>query len=405
MSITTYIKRNIDAILVSLVLNVNVLRYFLYIRETNLLLYSIYIFCIIALWYKNKKRLFQLYRKDHIIKYDINYWMLLLSLSTITSVVITGELAIFFKFLVASIIGLLCIGENIQKSKTIFIWFYAVNVLYGIILLLSPERAISYMKALDVNYLNITLTLGFCFTISLVEIVQGLYCEKKKTMLLASVSSLFFFLVLMIFAARGVLLFPPLIMLFTAFIKRGRNKRKFFLLLGLMTVMVLCAVEYFLQNMSGFALAHMTRLFDDAGEESRIDLWIQSLDTIVNNLWIFWGAGFNGFGASTTFYPHNIFIQTLGDFGILGLLGFSLILYYVLKRGIKYYTKTSINSSGNLSILCLAGVLYYLLTFCKSFSMYDSCPLLIMISLCLSVTSHTVGIRKGKNNSQYVCLQ
>lgn len=391
-----YFFYNLDAILISLVLNINVLRFFLGITDTNILLYMLYLTCIVVLYCKNKKNIIRAYFRDVVFRYNIWFWIIFIVYSIVSCVLITYELGVLFKFLVAIIIGVLCIGEDIEKKKVIFKYYIIVNIIYGIIILKNPSSAYSYIGE-NVNYLNMTLTLGLCFTLCLVQAVYNFFSSEDKHLFLPIILSVFFFAVMMLFSGRGVLLFPPIIALYIALfgIKRnGKYGGKLIIFLIALAIVCMLAIQYFQQNASEFALIHMSRLFEDTGEESRFTVWHDSIAESIDRLWIFFGAGFNGFGSNIGYYPHNIFMQVLFDFGVFIFFGFVGVIYYVFKRFFR--EKKSIKSSKvfEIQLMCFASFLYYLLTFCKSFSMYDSCPLIIMIYLCLS------NILKVKNETQ-----
>lgn len=390
-TIADRIIQNIDAILISLILNINILRFFLNIEDTNIFLYFIYILSIITVYRKNKANIYKSLRSEYIICFYYQYWGIILILALITGMIVTSAYFLFFKFLITVLIALACIGMPDFKIRFCFLSFYILNVLYGIIILTFPGRVTAYMSG-SINYLNMTLTLGLCLTFSLVTMVQAFYEGKKIYMLCALISSIFFFATTMPFSARGVLLFPPIITIYIAFLKRHRHKIKFVIFLSLLSGLIFFAFLYFMQNASEFALIHMTHLFENTEGESRVVVWSESIKSMIDNYWIFWGAGLNGFQSAIGFYPHNIFLHILSDFGLFALIGLCVIVFFVFNQFFKL--KKLIHS--HVYILSFVGFLYYLMTFCKSFSMYDSCPLLIMISFCFSFDKY---LQKYKNRN------
>lgn len=385
MKVVNNIFTYLDSILVALILNINVLRYFMNIVDTNAILYLLYFVCIVVLFYKNKNIVTYQYKKNTIIKYYTWYLCGIICYSLVTSVLFTGELVIFYKFLISILIAIFCIGFDSLHQKKVLIYFYIINISYGLLVLSSPQRVNSYLAG-DVNYLNMTLTLGLCLTISLVGFVTFYYLNKKLVCLFYLIGGIFFFIVTMFFPARGVLLFPPLIAIYTAYVGRKNNMGKFVIFIVFLIVLILGAYQYFISTASEYALIHMTGLFENTEGESRIVVWKQSWNEIIDNLWIFFGGGLNKFQQEIGFYPHNIYLHILADFGILALVGF---IYLTIKVFRCYKEETSVfkintMSHGFIYRLSFSSFFYYLLTFCKSFSMYDSCPLLIMMSFCLT---------------------
>lgn len=373
-----------DAILISLILNVNVLRFFLNIEDTNLLLYLIYGLCIVCLYKKNNKQIARIYHKDAIIRLYFLYWGVYLLYSLITCVLITGEYLIYIKFFISIIISLLCIGISVRKIIIIFKSVIIINILYVICVIINTDKVSSYMGD-AVNYLNMTLTLGLCMTLSLIALVKGIYSRRYWLFFMASILVIIFFLGIMKFSARGVLIFPPIIAMYIAYLLRKNNMVKFMMLIAIFVVLIIGAIVYFLQNASEFALLHMTRLFESTEDESRLIVWTKSINEIIDNLWLFWGAGLNGFKYNLGFYPHNILLHMLADHGIIFAIGFLTIIIYVLRGYQMIVLNLASTKIGKAYLMCYASFLYYLLTFSKSFSLYDSVSLLITASLCIEL--------------------
>lgn len=376
---------NADTLLLSLIININVLRFFLNIEDTSLSLYILYIACIISLYIKNKQNLKIRIKNSVTIKSYCFFWGLCLSYFVVTCCIFTYEFQILCKYLVAIIIAILCLGFEIKKIKSLFFIIFFINFIFTLKILSNIDFVYSYMAG-SVNYLNMTLTLGLCLSLALSSVVLSILNKIRNRLLLFSSLTLFFFLAILPFPARGVMLFPPLIAIIIALINGKKHKLKLLSIFIGLAVIVLVGAYYFLQNASEYALIHMTNLFEDTEDESRIGLWATAFNAVFNNYWVFWGAGLNGFKLIMDFYPHNIFVHLLADTGFVGFIGFSIFVYYII---IKYINvgRRAPTDCAEAYHWCFISFLYYLLTFCKSFSMYDSCPLLIMISLCLCYVS------------------
>lgn len=376
--------QNSDAILLSIILNINVIKFFLNIQDSSVFLNFFYLICIFILYYKYHENLYKIYTTSKTIKSYGIFWICILSFSLITAVIITSEYKIFFKFLISIFIALTCICLPSIIIKQLFKYTIIINIIYGILLLINPQKTDIYLGNGAINYLNMTLTLGLCLSLSLCEIINSFYKSLKKNIFKSFVLTIFFLFSVMQFPARGVMLFPPVIAIYIGLLDAKKHKSKFIAFIIVLSILLIGVVIYFLQNASEYALVHMTHLFENTEGESRVEVWTTSYHAIIDNFWLFFGAGLNGFDKNIGFYPHNIFFQFIADFGILSCLIFLCFVIYALS-----HYKRVIHTSRNQTLThsyyyCYVSLIYYLLTFSKSFSMYDSCPLLIMLSLCLS---------------------
>ena len=381
----TKILRNSDSLLLSLIININVLRFFLNVEDTSLLLYLLYIACIFILYINNKHRLKKRTKDSITIKSFCVYWIFCLSYYIVTCCIFTHEYQVLFKFSVAIIMGILCLGYEIEKLKKLFLFILLINIVYSLTIFNSIERVYSYMSG-SINYLNMTLTLGLCLSLSLASLVLCLLNKIRRRFILYGIFTITFFLAILPFPARGVMLFPPLIAIILALLNGRKHKLTLVSIFIGLVLLISIGAYFFIQNASEYALIHMTNLFEDTEDESRVGLWKTAIDAIFDNYWIFWGAGLNGFKSNMDFYPHNIFFHFLADIGFVGCIGFGIFVYYIIA---KYFRLARRNYSICTEEYnwCFIGFLYYLLTFSKSFSMYDSCPLLIMMSMCLCLMS------------------
>lgn len=378
------LTKNLDAYLVSLILNINVVRFLLGIDGTNAMILMLYVVCIIFLYRSNIKNVCRIYRSSSQVRYNITYWCLMLAYSLVTAALVTQELVMFFKLSVTILIAILCFGLSIQKIRIILLSFLSLNILYGLIILLYPDKVLAN-DGTSLTYLNLTITLGLCLTLSLVGVVFYYYNSVRKKLIIALGASFFFFFAIFPFPARGVMLFPPLIALLMALLNCKNHFAKFNVIIVALVVAISGAVAYFVSNSSDYALAHMTNLFENTEGESRVVVWEDAINTVVDKLWMFWGGGINAFEKLKGHYPHNIFLHILADFGVFGLLGFIPVVVFTFKRYFKVNRRKTAVDIHEINFMCFASFLYYLLTFSKSFSLYDSCPFLIIISLCMSI--------------------
>lgn len=371
---------NLDALLLALVLNVNVLRIFMGIQDTNLLLYMLYVFSILVLAWKSGNRIIVMLGKNSTLRRVLYYiiYLLLYSFVSLTWVSYANAPISLLKFTVVLILSYLCIYIEKSRIKLVIFYFICINILYSIMFILSPGRVYSLMGD-GMNYLNTTLTLGCSFSISLVSMVFAYFDRKLLIVALYGVLSVLFFIALIGFAARAVLLFPPIILLSLMLFMGRRHMWKSFVAIAFVVILMIYAIDYFINNASDYTISRMTHLVEDSEDEDRWELWYKCISIMIDRMWFVFGGGIEAFH-SRIYYPHNIFLQILGEFGIIPFaIFFSMILsvfkyFYVLNK-----SKEILNKNTLFSVM--AAFVYYLMTFSKSFSMYDALPLFIMMAL------------------------
>lgn len=404
MSISKIIKnqiKNFDTILIALVLNMNVLRFFLGIYETNLLLYCVYLLCIIVLfskYHRNVRYLLAQNRKLKRLYIGFCFIMAYAFLSLIWCSSDSGFSSVI-KLIIALLIAGLSTSLGVYKAKMVLIYSGVINFIYGMIILLSPDRIDGYMTA-DVNYLNMTLTLGFIATTCLVCFIASFY-EKAISLLtiFMALLTVLFFASLMHFSARGVLLIPPIIAFCVILLEYRSNKVKSGMLLVLLAFILSFAIAYFISNASQLAVSRMTSLFEYTEDEDRLQIWSDALNGIIDNFWFVFGGGVEAFKSQNMIYPHNIFIQYLGEYGIWGLSVLLSFLFLCFK-GVVRSIKMPVDSKSRICLYAImAAFTYYLLTFNKSFSIYEGCPLYLTMTLCFSVVNDIIKSNYGISNN------
>jgi O-antigen ligase len=106
-----------------------------------------------------------------------------------------------------------------------------------------------------------------------------------------------------------------------------------------------------------------------------------------------WGIGFGQFGKysifkDSLFYPHNMLLQLLCEFGIIGFSIFILILWWVLSKFFKIYFKSKLDHYSK-NIVCFVVVLF-IFNFIESlFSGRVGDNFYLMISLGLTISTFT----------------
>ena len=258
---------------------------------------------------------------------------------------------------------------------------------YASALIINPGLADVAMGA-GLNYLNATLPLGLALTLSLIKSLNAI--SNKGGLVISafwlSISALFF-VALVGFVARGVLLFPPLIAILMFIFMRKEHKYIAWLLIPIFLGVLILFYRYYMQNASDYAATRMMSLVESSDDEDRWALWSSAIKEIKDNYWYFVGGGIESFRYNSTihYYPHNIFIQVIGEYGLLGIIVSIMIIWNVVKGFVRSQVEANYLGKSDLLYCVVGAFFYYTLTFSKSFSLYDGLPLFVFIALCLSI--------------------
>lgn len=385
-----FLKKNIDSILIALVLCINDLRFFMGVNETTLSLYAIFVLCIIVLFVKYSSSIARILRRDRGIWSCYVFMALILVYSFFSLIWMpsTSVIQTFVKFVVALTIPALCVALPIEKIQKIIAVVILINVAHCLVILLRPGVAYYYMGSTGANYLNMTLTIGLSLTITLIKLIHSLNYKKYVEFVFWLGLSAFFFASLTRFAARGVLIFPAMVAIILSFFNGRKNIGRSILAMLCLVFLGYMAFTYYMEYGGEYSTNRFMRMLEETEEENRIPIWIESLNEILDNNWFIFGGGINAFkyNSSIGYYPHNIFIQMFGEFGLWGLMTLLGLIFLVINRAFTFLhlSKDAIKNEIFLSVL--GGAIYYIFTFSKSFSLYEACPLFIMLILCISIT-------------------
>ena len=400
MKLISYIRNNIDVILLSMVICINCIRVILGLGETTIILYGLYLLCLFELVIKNSRSFARILKKDKIVKAFLVVMSIMVLYAAISLVWIPSNetISIFLKFVLSLMIGVYSVAMPIEKIKGTLNWIIIINVAYSIILLVMPTLADHAMGA-GLNYLNATLPLGLALTMTLIKSLDAVSNKGGIIMSVVRIAiSGLYFLALMGFVARGVMIFPPLIAVVMFLFMEKKHKYVAWLLIPVFAGVLYLFFVYYMTNASDYAMSRMTNLLESSEDEDRWDLWSKALIEMEDRLWFIVGGGLEAFryNSSIHYYPHNIFIQVIGEYGMIGIAVSIMTLWSVAKGFIKSRTKAS-QAGESVVLYCTMGAfIYYTLTFSKSFSLYDGLPLFVMIAFCLSLTYQLKGINKGR---------
>lgn len=374
-----------ETFLLAIVINANIFR-FLLGSIGEIVLYFFYILCFISLW-QYRKGLYPLLQTYNDLKvlYILSAVVFVYALLSCLWLPIQERVFLIAKFLLTLLLTAFIPLLNRTTICKIIILSIVINIFYCGIVLNYPEKMAQYLEG-DANYLNATLTIGLIFTFSLISVFY--YYLKGDNWILLFWLGISFLLIMTLFqfSARGVLLFPPAIaILLLPLMGRKRILRSTILFL-FFCFLISFVVNYFIENSSGYTLYHMQSLFESTEDETRFDVWSTSIFLIFDNLWFILGGGLNAFKEEGISYPHNFFLQLIGEYGFWGLL-WIFVFILISFRFIKTILLMKHEQNEIMDYYVIGGFFYYFCTFSKSFSFYDALPLLIFFMFCVVMSN------------------
>lgn len=337
-------------------------------------------------------------------KFPIDYELLFIlfvffvfaGLSTLWSeIVAIGEKVL--KFSLGIIIAYLAALMSEDSRLKAFQISLFISTFYGAYILFNYTGVYSaFIRSGIYNYLVITLPLGLGLSFALVIIMitdTGLW--MKLCLVLSIVIQT---LALIKFAARGNLIFPIILTAGMLIYKNRRNPK--LLLVSIILVAGLIWMLYFVTIKYGDELLvyRLTRLFEGGKQEKRLPLYRYYITYIFEHANYVIGQGFGaaskvladgGFHES---YPHNFILELVGENGLVGIALIIFIFVRLLQSEYRYL-------GGNISIcdneevtnqvfaITNAGLFFYLLTYFKSYSIYDGYQLFIFVSMMLNMSN------------------
>lgn len=394
-------RQTIECILLALILNMNSIRIVFSGKLGNVIAYSIYMIFILILFIK-------ILKKRHI---SINKNLMVISsfiivASAFISLLTRGKLeylSIWIKFLISILIGINASTFSIKQIKCTFKYIVFTGGIYSIYVLNNISKLNYLMKNApqQMNYLVITLPLGVSLLSALIFIF---FIKEFKIKIICLIFSILLLLGLLNFQARANLIFPIVILIFLlliSLIKKPSNIIK--LALGCLVGVILLRISAQYFDMDKL-IYRVTRLFNDSESEPRIILYSNYWNYINKDFrWIL-GIGFNESKNALASmymiesYPHNFILEIFGELGVVGLsccitiiiksCQYSIsIMKWMLKNIKNKNSKKIINKeekiiSCNLVIGCF---IFYFLTYCKSYSIYDAYQLFSITGFIVAV--------------------
>ena len=371
----------INCFLAACILASNGIRYILNIPESNVLIYMIYMLYLILsiILYKNKSM-------------NNIFGLAIIAIILSCYIVITGmkgdiqDSVSGLKLICIFLISLCFYWMDGKAYRLTIDIVYFIAFVYVICLYIYPDRVLYFYNS-GSNYLLLALPIGFVLSMRLTRIIFKIYTNRlSKELFLDIAMAVFYFLALIQFPARGSIIFPFLVMiLFTLIIGRDYLFKSWIVLAGLV-MLVFFGYAYFLDNASHMSVVRMQRLLVNVEGESRWRLWRRYIFMIVNE-WQLLGGGTGCSMRELGFYPHNLYLQFVGEFGLIGFIFSMYLTFLVFFRHVKALLKMHLYSQVNLLFIEIsAGLLYLFLCFMKSFSIYDGVSIMMMTMAAISLS-------------------
>ncbi len=386
---------NLNVILLSVIICMNTIRYYTG-KDSNSLYYLFYVFFISGGFFAYCAEGHNL-RRIRIIAGSIpsllSVILLVLYLFLRAPEYGIGGIQAAMKLFVSIMVALMASTFSQSKIKSLFVLIVLYNLIYCVVILSSPQRATQQMIYGGMNYLNITLTIGLLLSLSLCYVILSFYSiSSRRTFFVSIAISAVALYTMTRFNSRGSILLP---IISTGIILLMIAPNKPLRFLGAVLVfggLIYFGFQIYVNNTSEYIHNRMLRLFRDTNSESRIDIWGNYIETIIDRKWWIVGGGTNSSRLELGYYPHNLYLQLIGEFGLIGLFAGVAVTVRII-RSILYVHKFSRYSMRDnfdlltLFYLTVSSMLYYWLTFMKSFSFYDACPLFVFCALLIKVES------------------
>lgn len=381
-----------DSLMLALLLNMNALRFVFKIHddEGGILLYGIYVLYFASAFRHLLKR--QHRAQSHVQITGICFVGCVI-IALITSFFTSGNAifeAVKFVILFAILFVTFYIpGETIYRSINISIF---INIIYSVIVIADPVGVNDYMTHSG-NYLVLTLPLSLMLSITLNRLVCSiaLGCNCVRSSIFNTLYSVVLFFGITGFASRSAYLFPFLCALIMPVIASKRHRGRLLKIYLLLAVFIGIAVYLFFNYANVFTVNRMIAFLSDVGSNVRVEIWRKCIDYIFNKGWFLLGGGINALENEIGYYPHNIVLQYVSEMGVIGL-SLCVSATYAVYRSMKVYLTKQLTVEKDprealrfLDVLC--AVLFLVMNFMKSFSIYDGLVLYTYMVFLFNVSS------------------
>lgn len=380
------------SLLLTVILNMNAIRTIL--RVSN----NVYTYLIFILYFTAIGAICCIEKKRIKANFFISLAVLLYFIVALLYMLVYGydEINQLLKFAtcvcIASTLGVMS-HRAVINTVEYAITFSTLYALYAILFRNSLYNQL--ISSGESNYLNITLPIGLGLTLALSRFLVN--SNNPWNIAWNCISSLIQTIALLNYSARGNLMFP-FVILITLMLYTGRLQLKNFPRNAILFGLVAMTMYYLLLNVANvYLMQRFSRLFLSIADETRVPLYSFYISYILEHANYIIGIGFGrsaeilhatGF---TENYPHNFILELVGEGGIVGILLLLSTTIELFRAEIKWKIeneagdkKLDLQENNALFLYANGGLLFFLLNYFKSYSIYDGYQLFIFIGIILS---------------------
>ena len=377
----------LEIFLMAIILNLNAIR--IIMRSSDFLTYFVFLsFSIIVAVNE-----FGIRRKKYIYYNDVVIPLLLSFIYIVfSSLGNENALSKLIKFVSCIIVANMASYLDNDKRALGLQLSAIISTVYSIYLIININAIYSLGSSRVFNYLDITLPIG----LGLSFLLSSLFIGKMWQTSFLNLAVIIFSIVVHLYSiiqlyARGNLVFPIIIAI-ALLLYNNKTSLKKIMMSGVVVIgLLLISYNIFLRFANERLIRRLMNLFTNISQEDRFPIYRFYIDYIIQDFRFVFGMGFRsstevlqkaGFSVS---YPHNFILELVGELGIVGL---SLILCILgriwrsAKKELKNFRSISVSSFVNEKILyyaTLAGFLFYMFSYFKSYSIYDGYQFFIFI--------------------------
>lgn len=338
----------------------------------------------------------------HLTKFHL-FIVVFLIYCSISCILTSKDFNLLFKFFIGVGLAYSCGIISQLKINKILNYISIIYFVYIVFVLANLDVVRTLRQVAGIHYLTTTLPMGLCATFNLCRL---LYAKNAKFMVFNIIYVFITLFTVINFSGRGNILFPIVIFTFCCIWKLKSDAKKMVKIIILILVLVLIIYFLVVNVMPKSVFKRLVRLINDIEDEPRVLLYKTCINYIFSDYhWIF-GIGFSkssdvlissiGYGV----YPHNFALELFGEMGLIGLLICSITFILVIKASFKvlkfcdYLTICDKNKAGDY-IIVFAATWFYILTFAKSYSIYDGYQLFMWVSMLYTISNITNKTKKN----------
>lgn len=385
----TSIKSILTSVALAALISLNGIRCMLNISDSSMIINIAYIiFVVLSISNILKRKSFKVQWDMAIILFSI----LIVSVYALSTAIFNGQFVSAFKLVVMFLLGICIVNltdNEVEDGINYSMILCTIYVLYVIFNITTVRRYVANGS----NYLNVTLPIGLALSMFLVSGIHALISKKSKFYVAISftIAGLSLYALTM-FAARGSILIPIIPVLVVSLLLGRKNIKKFLVVAIILVAVLYVGYNLYSKYAGSYLSARMSRLFNSAESEDRWTIWKNYIEYISSNHFWLVGGGANSSIVNLGSYPHNLFLQLIGEFGLIGITLCVSTTTQIIKSLVYNYAymhreKEEEAIGGHTYYCLLSGLIYVFFTFMKSFSLYDGTLFVIFASLVLQKLS------------------